>query len=573
MNNFRISIAQINTTVGDLNLNTDKIISNIEIAKSKNSDLIIFPELSITGYPPEDLLLRPQFIEDNINQLEKIISATEKISTIFGFVDSKSNIYNAAALVTNKKLQGIYHKMLLPNYGVFDELRYFKAGQSPTIYNINNICVGINICEDIWHPYGPFVKQSEMGAQMIININASPFEVGKSEIRESMLINRARSHDLYIAYVNLVGGQDELVFDGSSIVLNPHGEIIARAKKFEEDLLTIDLNILTKNNSNKYSSKNSDYIQDKNTIPKIPKNIENNIVDNDSLQDLYQALIIGTKDYVRKCNFERVIIAISGGIDSSIVTTIATDALGKENIYGLFMPSRFNSKDSLTDTKKLASNLGIDLNIISIEETFNHYEKLLKNHVPNWESSLVAENIQARIRANIIMAISNQEKSLILTTGNKSELATGYTTIYGDMVGGFSVIKDVYKTIVYKLAKYRNSISKKNIIPLSIINKVPSAELREGQTDQDSLPEYSKLDSILNAYIENDYSINQIINIGHDQDIVEDIIKLVDQNEYKRRQSAPGIKITSKNFGRDRRMPISNHYSKFVFNNTLKDIK
>ena len=573
MNNFRISLAQINTTVGDLDLNTEKIISNIELAKSQDSDLVIFPELSITGYPPEDLLLKPQFIQDNIIQLEKIIPVTEKISAIIGFVDSKSDIYNSAALISNKKLEGVHHKALLPNYGVFDELRYFKPGENPTIFNINGISIGINICEDIWHNNGPFVKQREMGAQIIININASPFEIGKRKIREAMLIDRAQSNNLYIAYINLVGGQDELIFDGYSTVLNPKGDIIAQAKSFQEDLITIDLDILTNKYINKPKIVNNNYIPNNNKVSKVNKNNIDNLLDTNEIKDLYQALIMGTKDYVEKCNFDSVIIAMSGGIDSSLVSAIATDALGKDNVYGISMPSRFNSKTTINDTKELAINLGMKLHTIPIEEIFNHYEKILKNDVPNWESNLVAENIQARIRANIIMALSNQENLLILATGNKSEIATGYTTIYGDMVGGFSIIKDVYKTNVYKLANYRNSLSKKNIIPQSIIQRPPSAELRPNQTDQDSLPEYIELDSILNLYIENDNNVNEIISKGHDKNTVKDIIKLVDKNEYKRRQSAPGIKVTSKNFGRDRRMPIANNYTKFIFNNIHKGNK
>ena len=573
MNNFRISLAQINTTVGDLDLNTEKIISNIELAKSQDSDLVIFPELSITGYPPEDLLLKPQFIQDNIIQLEKIIPVTEKISAIIGFVDAKSDIFNSAALISNKKLEGVHHKVLLPNYGVFDELRYFKPGENPTIFNINGISIGINICEDIWHNNGPFVKQREMGAQIIININASPFEIGKRKIRESMLIDRAQSNNLYIAYINLVGGQDELIFDGYSTVLNPKGDIIAQAKSFQEDLITIDLDILTNKYINKPKIVNNNYIPNNNKVSKVNKNNIDNLLDTNEIKDLYQALIMGTKDYVEKCNFDSVIIAMSGGIDSSLVSAIATDALGKDNVYGISMPSRFNSKTTINDTKELAINLGIKMNTISIEEIFNHYEKILKNDVPNWKSNLVAENIQARIRANIIMALSNQENLLILATGNKSEIATGYTTIYGDMVGGFSIIKDVYKTNVYKLANYRNSLSKKNIIPQSIIQRPPSAELRPNQTDQDSLPEYIELDSILNLYIENDNNVNEIISKGHDKNTVKDIIKLVDKNEYKRRQSAPGIKVTSKNFGRDRRMPIANNYTKFIFNNIHKGNK
>ena len=573
MNNFRISLAQINTTVGDLDLNTEKIISNIELAKSQDSDLVIFPELSITGYPPEDLLLKPQFIQDNIIQLEKIIPVTEKISAIIGFVDAKSDIFNSAALISNKKLEGVHHKVLLPNYGVFDELRYFKPGENPTIFNINGIFIGINICEDIWHNNGPFVKQREMGAQIIININASPFEIGKRKIRESMLIDRAQSNNLYIAYINLVGGQDELIFDGYSTVLNPKGDIIAQAKSFQEDLITIDLDILTNKYINKPTIVSNNYIPNNNKVSKVNKNNIDNLLDTNEIKDLYQALIMGTKDYVEKCNFDSVIIAMSGGIDSSLVSAIATDALGKDNVYGISMPSRFNSKTTINDTKELAINLGMKLHTIPIEEIFNHYEKILKNDVPNWESNLVAENIQARIRANIIMALSNQENLLILATGNKSEIATGYTTIYGDMVGGFSIIKDVYKTNVYKLANYRNSLSKKNIIPQSIIQRPPSAELRPNQTDQDSLPEYIELDSILNLYIENDNNINEIISKGHDKNTVKDIIKLVDKNEYKRRQSAPGIKVTSKNFGRDRRMPIANNYTKFIFNNIHKGNK
>ena len=412
-----------------------------------------------------------------------------------------------------------------------------------------------------------------MGAQIIININASPFEIGKRKIREAMLIDRAQSNNLYIAYINLVGGQDELIFDGYSTVLNPKGDIIAQAKSFQEDLITIDLDILTNKYINKPTIVSNNYIPNNNKVSKVNKNNIDNLLDTNEIKDLYQALIMGTKDYVEKCNFDSVIIAMSGGIDSSLVSAIATDALGKDNVYGISMPSRFNSKTTINDTKELAINLGMKLHTIPIEEIFNHYEKILKNDVPNWESNLVAENIQARIRANIIMALSNQENLLILATGNKSEIATGYTTIYGDMVGGFSIIKDVYKTNVYKLANYRNSLSKKNIIPQSIIQRPPSAELRPNQTDQDSLPEYIELDSILNLYIENDNNINEIISKGHDKNTVKDIIKLVDKNEYKRRQSAPGIKVTSKNFGRDRRMPIANNYTKFIFNNIHKGNK
>ncbi|MBN18745.1 MAG: NAD+ synthase [Chloroflexi bacterium] len=562
MSKFRISLAQINTSVGDLKLNTEKIISHIELAKSQKSELVIFPELSITGYPPEDLLLRPQFIQDNIRQLKKIISVTEKISVIIGFVDSKTNIYNAAALISNNNLIGVHHKILLPNYGVFDELRYFKPGKTPSIFRVNNIPLGINICEDIWHNHGPFIKQREMGAQVIININASPYEIGKKKIRESMLKERAQSNNIYIAYINLVGGQDELVFDGCSTVLNPKGEIIAQAKSFEEDFMTIDLNISTKNNLSKIEK-----IPANNLISKSIKNNNHYLSDSNEIKDLYESLVLGTKDYVTKCNFKKVIIAMSGGIDSSLVSTIATDALGKENVLGLSMPSRFNSKGSINDTNEIALNLGIKLKTIPIEEIFNHYEKILNKDIPNWQSNMVSENIQARIRANIIMALSNQKNLLILSTGNKSEIAIGYTTIYGDMVGGFSVIKDIYKTNVYKLAKYRNSLSKKNIIPQSIIERPPSAELRENQTDQDTLPKYSILDSILKAYIENESDINEIINQGYDRNTVVDVIKLVDKNEYKRRQSPPGIKVTSKNFGRDRRMPIANNYTKHIINN------
>lgn len=545
MPTFRLAMAQINVTVGDLGGNTRKIIDYIDRARSLEADLVAFPELAVTGYPPEDLVFKPQFVRDNLKRMNEIARASQGICIVVGFVDSDTDgkIFNAAAVARDGRLAGTYHKVLLPNYGVFDEVRYFTAGADCPVFDVNGTSVGVNICEDIWSTDGPAEKQRRDGVCLIVNINGSPFHSGKRTLREETVTSRAMDNRLYLAYVNLVGGQDELVFDGGSMIADPSGQITVRGSQFEEELIVADLEI--------------DGAASVEARPAIFKR-EPPVLD--PLGEVYAALVTGTRDYVRKCGFQKVVIALSGGIDSSLVAAIAADALGAENVVGLSMPSRFSSEGSLLDTGALAESLRIEHRTISIEKSFAAGLESLEPHFKGAEWGIAEENLQSRIRANLIMALSNKFGWLVLTTGNKSEIATGYTTIYGDMAGGFAVIKDVPKTMVYELAEYRNRQGPGPVIPHSVIEKPPSAELRPNQTDQDSLPPYSVLDPIIKAYVEDDKDPEQIIETGFDAAVVRRVIGLVDQSEFKRRQAPPGIKITPRNFGRDRRMPIANRY-------------
>jgi len=575
MRTFRLALAQINTIVGDLKGNTKKITSYIQKARKLKADLIAFPELAITGYPPEDLIFKAQFIQENINQLNPIIEAASDITAIVGFVDSKEGIYNAAAVISYGKLAGIYHKIDLPNYGVFDEKRYFIPGNTASVYTINGINIGINICEDIWYKNGPTSLQAADGAKLIVNINGSPFHSGKAIERENMLAARAYDNNIFIAYLNMVGGQDELVFDGGSMIFSPNGSLILKASQFEEEMIVIDLNISSERDQERYNRANN-IIKEK----KISKNtkiihiskyhtstkpILNQVKSKtrSEIGQIYSALVLGTKDYVHKTGFKKILIGMSGGIDSSLVSVIARDALGKDNVLGIAMPSRYSSESSLTDAQALSDNIGIELWTINIDKLFSGYLDTLSIHFQNTVTGIAEENLQARIRGTILMGISNKFGWLVITTGNKSELAVGYSTLYGDMAGGFAIIKDVSKTLVYSLAKYRNSITTNEIIPQNVLDKAPSAELKPNQFDQDSLPPYEILDRILTAYVEKDYSLNDIVKMGYNKNTVKAIIKLVNINEYKRRQSPPGIKITPRNFGRDRRMPIVNLYDPF----------
>jgi NAD+ synthase (glutamine-hydrolysing) len=568
-------MAQINVTVGDLEGNSRKIIEYIDKARSLGADLVAFPELAVPGYPPEDLLFKPQFIRDNQAAMRRIAEASQGIAVVMGFVDTDADIYNAAAVACNGVLVGVYHKMHLPNYGVFDEDRYFRAGTSCPVYVINGTPVGINVCEDIWHATGPVVVQSAAGAEIVVNINGSPFHEGKRSFRKKMLATRAADNGVFVAYVNLVGGQDELVFDGASIVLDPMGEVVVEGSQFEEELIVADLDVESVLRSRLRDPRPrkespgileqigesqlvpvSEYAHnpDKPSIPVHQPRIY------DAVGEVYAALVLGTRDYVLKCGFSKALIALSGGIDSSLVATIAVDALGCENVLGIAMPSRFSSEGSLIDAKALADNLGIELRTISIEEPFSAYINTLSSQFDGTEWGVAEENLQSRTRGNLVMALSNKFGWLVLTTGNKSEMATGYATIYGDMAGGFAVIKDVPKTLAYQLAEYRNRCGDKPAIPRSVIEKPPSAELRPDQKDEDSLPPYSTLDPILKAYVEEDRSFEEIVGMGFDKELVERIIGLVDRSEYKRRQAPPGVKITPRSFGRDRRMPIANRY-------------
>ena len=558
---IRITGAQLSFSVGAIQENKSKILNTLEQAEKINSDIVVFPELCITGYPPEDLLLRESFVGKNFAVLEEIAEFSGRTSGIIGFVDRSleeqttdnvdRKITNAAAIVQNGDVKGIYHKCYLPNYSVFDEARYFAKGTKPEeIFWYEDVGVGINVCEDIWIDEGPAEEQVKRGASLIININASPFDIDKTKSRKEKVIHKAKKLNVPIIYLNMVGGQDELVFDGGSFVVDSDGNIIHQASQFVEEIFSFDIDLEIKN----VNAENKLIINEKNSdLPSIEstKPLE-------ELESMYSALKLGLSDYVRKNKFKKVLVGISGGIDSALTATIAVDSLSSENVIGVAMPSRFNPESSLKDAEALAKNLNIELKTINIEETAEKFRELIGSNIDESLESVVKENIQARIRGNILMALSNQLGAMVVSTGNKSEMAVGYSTLYGDLVGGFALLKDVYKTEVYKLSNYRNSISK--VIPKNIISKKPSAELSEDQYDSDTLPEYDLLDKILKMYIELDYSSEKIIQSGIEKDVVFDILEKIDRNEYKRKQVAPGVKLTSRAFGKDRRMPITNTY-------------
>jgi NAD+ synthase (glutamine-hydrolysing) len=542
------------------------------------ADIVTLPELAICGYPPEDLLFKPQFIQANLQSLQKIVEASSGITVVVGFVDTDGDIFNAAALISDGKLIGVYHKMYLPNYGVFDENRYFRAGKECPVYVVNGIGIGINICEDIWYEAGPATIQAYAGAEVIINISASPYHAGKGESREKMIATRATDTVAVFVYNNLVGGQDELVFDGHSFIADERGNIITRGKQFEEDFIVADLDIESVFRARLHDPRwrkespvleKSGWRQTKTIVSQTPTSGQkpllkpHHIATLDPVAEVYQALVLGTRDYIHKNGFSKVVIGLSGGIDSAIVATIAVDALGKDNVIGISMPSRYSSTGSVTDTKALAQNLGIKLQTIAIERPFQAYLDTLAESFTGVKPDSTEENLQARVRGNLLMALSNKFGWLVLTTGNKSEMATGYTTLYGDMAGGFAVIKDVPKTLVYKITKYRNAKAGFNLIPSPIIDKPPSAELRPDQKDSDSLPPYEVLDAILMAYVEEDKSVDQIVALGYEKAVVQKTAKLVDRSEYKRRQAPPGVKITSRAFGRDRRLPLTSLFKEW----------
>ena len=570
MRTFRVALAQINVAVGDLDGNTAKIIDYVDRARSLKADLVAFPELAVTGYPPEDLVFKPQFVRDNKARMRLIVQASADIAVVVGFVDGDSDLYDAAAVAHDGELIDVYHKMLLPNYGVFDEQRYFTPGSVCPVYVVNGTAVGVTVCEDIWYDEGPAATQAAAGAEVIVTINGSPFHAGKRDERREVLAPRAADNQVYLAYVNLVGGQDELVFDGASVVLDPSGSPVALGSQFEEELIVIDLDVESLSASRKKRPASvgdrpskvfavSDF-DGSSPRPDIPSRQP---VIYDDVGEVYAALVAGTRDYVTKCGFSRVLVALSGGIDSSLVTAIAVDALGPERVLAVSMPSRFSSEGSVLDAKALAENLGIELKVLPIEHAFAAYLDTLEPHFEGTEWGTAEENLQSRTRGNLIMALSNKSGRLVLATGNKSEMATGYATIYGDMAGGFAVIKDVPKTLLYRLAEYRNGLASGPVIPQSVLDKPPSAELRPDQKDEDSLLPYPTLDPILKAYVEDDLGFDEIVGMGYDGETVRRIIGLVDRSEYKRRQAPPGIKITPRNFGRDRRMPIANGYRPF----------
>ena len=541
-------MAQVNPIVGNFIYNTKKILDFSEKAKQLDARVIIFPELVVTGYPPEDLLLKPRFIEKNQDAIQKLCSELPKdISVILGFVhtDSFGKRYNAAGVIEDRKVQAVYHKRALPNYSVFDEKRYFEMGKDVLIYSKENWQIGITICEDVWQESRVIDAVFEQGANLLINISASPFYINKFAERLTRMQDIAVSSGCPVFYTNLVGGQDELIFDGQSFAVDGRGQLLAQAKRFQEDLVIVDVQKQhqTKPVTNKINYRSFTTIEQ----PYPPG-------------EVYEALVCGLKDYVVKNNFKEVILGLSGGIDSALVAAIACDALGKEKVHSIFMPSRFSSKESLDDAEAVAKNLGMSFKIISIEPLFEKYLAILTPFFKGKARDLTEENIQARIRGNILMAMSNKFGYLVLITGNKSEMSVGYCTLYGDMAGGLAVIKDISKTLVYQLCRWRNQ--KNQVIPERIFTKEPTAELRENQKDSDSIPPYDVLDPILKAYVEEGATLDDLLKRGLDKTIVEKIVRLVDLNEYKRRQGPPGLKVTRLAFGKDWRFPITNHFSK-----------
>lgn len=569
---------QINSVVGDIAGNLVKIKQLLTQVKEEQPDIVIFPELSLPGYPPEDLLFKPGFLEGCSQALKDLTSFTSTFSglVIVGAVSQSGEcLRNTAVLLYKGKHVAEYFKVFLPNYGVFDEKRYFTAGEEVLVVQIGEFKVGISICEDIWYAEGPpTVAAVHGGAQLLININASPYHVGKGKQRENLLIRRAKDNLAAIAYVNLVGGQDELVFDGQSLLVNAYGQVVGRAAQFREDILIGDIDL---NEVKELRQRHSRWAELKTKtssrlIIKVQKLKEFTFNSKQQeilarleaplsyAEEVWQALVRGTRDYVRKNQFQKVAIGLSGGIDSSLTAAIAVEALGAENVHTVFMPSKFTSKESYEDAKQLAKNLGTNFLTISIDPIFTAYLDQLQVYFKDVKPDVTEENIQARIRGNLLMALSNKFGWLVLSTGNKSEMSVGYTTLYGDMSGGFSVLKDVPKTLVYQLAQHFNKRSKKEIIPERILTKAPSAELRPGQKDVDTLPPYELLDPIMQAYVEDNRSVAEIIGLGFEEELVKKVVKMIDKAEYKRRQAPPGVKITSRAFGKDWRVPITNRW-------------
>ena len=578
MSCIRVGLGQINATVGAIEGNVARIREQIEAARANDVDVVAFPELAVCGYPPEDLLLKPSFIHANRDAIESLAAVTTGITAVIGFADRRFDLFNAAAVLHDGRWLGTYHKQRLPNYGVFDELRYFKPGDEELLVCIGGAWVGITICEDMWLPGGPAGRLARAGADVIVNINASPYHRGKWRERHRMLATRASDYAMAIAYVNLVGGQDELVFDGGSVVFGPQGELLAQAPAFEEHLLISDIELEQVFRARLHdprrrhtlraepASVNRLFAGDPGAegpvkrTPVQPPRSAPAAVPHDELAEVYDALVLGTRDYVEKNGFSRVLLGLSGGIDSALVAVVAADALGPDRVTGVKLPSRYSSEGSLRDADELGALLGIDLLEIGIEPLFEAALGVLEPHLAGTQPDATEENLQSRARGMLLMALSNKFGWMLLTTGNKSEVATGYATLYGDMAGGFAVLKDVPKTLVYELSRWRNEQPGGPVIPENSIAKAPSAELRPDQTDQDSLPPYPVLDAILEKYVEQDWSVAEIAAAGFDEAIVRRVVRLVDISEYKRRQAAPGVKITPRAFGKDRRVPITSGF-------------
>ncbi len=573
---FRVAMAQVNTTVGDFEGNTRKIIERLEEAQALGADVVSFPELAITGYPPEDLLIKSDFVGENLACLREIARHAGHTAVIVGFVDSGDHLYNAAAVLYEGRVAGVYRKMRLPNYGVFDEKRYFQPGTECPVYIIHGVAVGVNICEDVWAPGGPMLAQSLAGALVSITLNSSPYCAQKWRLRQEMLQTRARDYAVAVAYNNLVGGQDELVFDGLSVIVDAAGGVVARGPAFEEALVIADLDVEAIRGIRRYNPiRTSDVLHGEGLNAPVftlsreaPPDAESRrplagarvMEPPPDVEEVYRALVLGTRDYVRKNGLRTVVLGLSGGIDSSLVGCIAVDALGRESVKGVALPSQFTSEASRRYARELAGALGIELLDLPIDPVAAAYTQVLAAPFAGRAQDVTEENLQARTRGNVLMALSNKLGWLVLTTGNKSEMSVGYATLYGDMAGGFAVIKDVPKTLVYRLAGWRNTRAGRAVIPQGVLERAPTAELRANQTDQDTLPPYEVLDPILKLYVEDDRSAEEIVAQGFDPATVARVIAMVDRSEYKRRQAPPGIKITPKAFGRDRRLPITNWY-------------
>ena len=569
MSRLRIAACQLDTVVGDLDGNVARILGALEEAESAGADAAVFPELAVTGYPPEDLLLKPGFVADNLKALEAVAAKTRECAAVVGFVDAGRDLHNAAAVCVRGEVVGRYRKRLLPNYAVFDEQRYFTAGEGPpTLFEIAGVRVGVSICEDAWSPNGPIAEQAAGGAELVVNINASPYYAGRLAERERMLATRAADASCALVYVNQVGGQDELVFDGASLVLDEEGRVVTAGAQFAEQILVFDLEVRPVFRKRLLDPRGRyagpalpvEVVSRASRAAGQPRRVPPRPAALDPVDEVYQALVLGTRDYVLKNDFTDAVVGLSGGVDSSLVVTVACDALGSDHVHGVAMPSRYSSEASLTDAGKLAANLGVELRTIPIEDAHRAALGMLAPSFAGLPEDLTEENLQSRIRGVLLMALSNKFGWIVLTTGNKSELATGYSTLYGDSAGGFAVIKDVPKTTVYRLCEHRNRVAGHDLIPTSVLEKAPSAELRPGQRDDQSLPLYELLDPVIEAYVVGDQTAAEMIEAGFDPELVRRVVRLVDRAEYKRRQNPPGVRVTPKAFGKDRRVPITSRY-------------
>ncbi|MFZ0665907.1 MAG: NAD+ synthase [Acidimicrobiales bacterium] len=583
MGRLRLALCQLDSVVGDIDGNVKRVIEALDTAERAGCDIAVFPELSLTGYPPEDLLLKPAFVTANLEGLDKVAAASRGCAAVVGFVDVVGNVdgipkragraerddavsgaprrlRNAAAVCVSGRVVGVYHKRLLPNYSVFDEARWFSPGTgAPPTFEVAGAIVGVSICEDLWFPHGPVAELGSAGTQLVVNLNASPYSVGRRLDRLSVMRERVKESGCAIAYANQVGGQDELVFDGDSILMDDQGNVLAEAEQFADGVLVAEIELPARDlpasdspAAVQITSGPRDSVARPN--PRLPEPLATDA-------EIYEALRIGTRDYLKKNGFTDAVIGLSGGIDSSLVAVIAADALGPSRVHGIAMPSRYSSEGSVLDAKQLAVNLGIDLQTVPIEDAHRSFAEMLIPVLGEIPVGLTDENLQSRVRGVLLMALSNAHPGwIVLTTGNKSELATGYSTLYGDSAGGFAVIKDVPKTLVYRLCRYRNSIEGRDLIPSSVIEKPPSAELRPDQRDDQSLPPYDVLDPVLAAVVEDDESVPDLVSAGVDPELALRVSRLVDTAEYKRRQSPLGVRITSRAFGKDRRMPITNRF-------------